>query len=244
MSGWRRSTARFSSLRGRRARHLLRAEALRLAKRYAEARQACAPPSFGERPPAELRLEAARISVAEGRPEIALAETRAIVEENPDFYDGWRQICEWDLGVPANKDELLEAAQQLIALRPDNALGWRYLADARLAHEDRGEAINAFRRAIALQPSWTYVRHRLFDLYFHDKQHEPVAGSLCGALGDCIVSSVDAAAEVLEVPLERDRDAYTLARHIQLLGRGMIAPRSWRRLPNSAPFSSRPSGRW
>ncbi len=181
------------------AAHLQRAETLRAAGRFAEARQACAPANFGDRLPADLRLEAARVSAAEGRPEIALAEVRAIVEENPDYYNGWRQICEWDLEIPANKAELLEAAQRLVASHPDDAVAWRYLADAHLAHENREEAKKAFRRAIELWPPWTYARNRLFDLHFQEREYEE-------------------ASKVLQWALDHDRNAFSLARQMQLLG--------------------------
>lgn len=178
--------------------HALRAELLRAAKRFADARAACSPPSYGERPPAELRLEAARVSAAEGKLPAAIAEARAIVEENPDFYAGWQQLCDWYALNPANAKELLEAAEHLTARFPKDANAWRYTGDAQVRLKNRDEAKQAYRRSIELNPTWAYSRRALFDLYFEDKDF-------------------DAAEQVLQRALETDRDAFTLVRHIQML---------------------------
>lgn len=153
----------------------LKADLLAEAGRIDEALAGCAGAVWQGHPPSFLRRRAAVIESRHGRGEAALVRLRALVADEPEDGDNWRELA----GIAQQTGQIAEAVQaceQLIRLQPRRAVAWGYLADARSAADDRAGTKAAFIRAVELDPSYAFAGHRLFDLHLAD--HELTAARI------------------------------------------------------------------
>ena len=99
--------------------HELRAFALAGAGRWEEARQACRPPPWGERPPPILRARAAWLVAKQGDLAKAIAQLRDVLAEGPGSFTAWEWLWLWRRDV---KDfaGCLEAADRWSASIPNS----------------------------------------------------------------------------------------------------------------------------
>ena len=151
----------------------LRATTLAARGQWDDALAACQPPAWPDVPPPPLQCRGAWLEAQRGDLAAAIARMRQIVQEEPYYYEAWTQLSEWHLlaGEPA---AAVEAAEAMVRIRPHREVSFGYLADARLAADDRPGAVQAFQRAFELNGGYSYAGFSLFDLLLED-------GDLTGA---------------------------------------------------------------
>ncbi len=144
----------------------LRALTLARANKWDEALSACHPPAWND-PPVMLRARAAWIQRQRGCLPEAIAEMRAVLKENPDNYSCWRELADW-LWESGSYVDAREAALKLTRLAPMDAVPLGYLGDIKARLGDRVGAKADFRRALELDPQYTFAGFSLFDLQLED----------------------------------------------------------------------------
>ncbi len=143
--------------------HALRARLLAAVGRYEEARSACRPAAFGDRPPAALRSAAAAIETQRGCHDQAERELRALVAEEPGYYPAWLRLAD----LHSERREwpgYLEAAQAMVRIEPHEPVALGYLGDALMQSGDKAAALESFRRAMRLDPEYGFAGAWAFDL--------------------------------------------------------------------------------
>jgi cellulose synthase operon protein C len=133
--------------------HDSKAEQLALAGRFEEALNACRPPELGDPPPIELRGRAAWIEAKRGESARAIAAMKAIVNEEPGFVLGWRQLAAW-YDSAGRYRECLDASEQFVKLEPANPLSYVYRGEARRSLGDHRGAQSDFSKAFEMDPSF------------------------------------------------------------------------------------------
>lgn len=152
--------------------YTFKSQVLASVQRFDEAIAACTPKSLEGQPlPNPLRSQLARLQAQLGDLPRAIAEMREVVRDDPAYAAGWMNLVEWYC-ANGNKGEYLSAARQLASLLPHNLLVLGYLGDAKLVNGDRAGAKVDFRRAIELDPSYTFGAVRLLDLYLDEDDFE------------------------------------------------------------------------
>jgi tetratricopeptide (TPR) repeat protein len=146
----------------------LRAKLLAEAKRFDEARAACHPEIFDGDLPLPLRNAAAMVEAEGGNVKQALDQMRAIVADEPNSFEAWSQLADWTAREQGRQSEYVEAATELVRIAPNYAVSWGYLGAARRANIDRLGAIEAFKRAYALDPNYDFGGFSLFDLQLEE----------------------------------------------------------------------------
>jgi tetratricopeptide (TPR) repeat protein len=150
----------------------LKAEILAEAHRWDEAFAVCRP-AGGGRVPAALLLAAARIEARRTGVSAAIQRLRTSLASEPQFYDGWYQLAEWNRAQgSAQARAYLEAAQKMSELRPQDAMAWGYLADARTRNNDRKGAKAALEYAFSVDWQYTYAGFTLMTMQFEDEEIE------------------------------------------------------------------------
>jgi tetratricopeptide (TPR) repeat protein len=155
----------------------LRATTLARDNRWEEALAACRPTAWPEQPPVELRVRAAWIENLRGHEEEALRQMRAVVQEEPHYFDAWSQLAEW-YQQRQDKAGFLEAAEALVRISPHYDVSLGCLGEARMMNEDRAGAREAFRRAFELNPAYQFAGNALFDLQLEDNDVPGAAATL------------------------------------------------------------------
>ncbi len=151
--------------------HDLRAVLLAKAGRFDEAAAACRPGAFGSNLPAELTGRAAWLQAEQGDLVTAIRRMRNVVDANPNFWWGWRQLTEWyQAQGPEGFPAAVAAAKRCTEIRPQDAVSWGYLGDARLQNRDRSGAKTALARALELMPSYTWAGWNLLDMQIDDNE--------------------------------------------------------------------------
>jgi tetratricopeptide (TPR) repeat protein len=145
----------------------LRIDALAELGRFDEALAAAAPPIFGGIPPRSLRLRAVRLHDARGDRGRALAELRALVEQEPDFLDAWQLLADWEEAA-GDAVASLAAADALVGLAPHRAVSHGYRGQALLLTGAREEGKAALRRALDLDPSYGWAAEKLLAAELED----------------------------------------------------------------------------
>jgi predicted Zn-dependent protease len=133
--------------------HDSKAEQLAAAGRFDEALAACHPADLGDPPPRELRARAAWVEAKRGDRGKAIAAMRGLVAEDPGFVLGWRQLAGW-FDAAGRHRECLEAADQFVAIEPQNPVAYVYRGEAKRNLGDRRGAAADFARAFDIDPAF------------------------------------------------------------------------------------------
>ncbi len=132
--------------------------------RFAEARAACRPKIWGDRPPLQLRAREAWLIGRQGDFPAAINAMRAVLAEDRNYYWMWLQLAE-ALRATGRYDEFLEAAEQLVRLAPQGAEALAYRGEARLRKGDRASGLADLEAAFALAPGHQFAGLVLVDEY-------------------------------------------------------------------------------
>jgi tetratricopeptide (TPR) repeat protein len=87
------------------------------------------------------------------------------------------QLADWYVEEGA-KAEYMDAANHLVRLSPENEVALGYLGDAKLKNGNRAGAKADFRRAIELEPDYSFGVLTLFDLHLEDAELDLASGVL------------------------------------------------------------------
>jgi len=177
----------------------LRARSLAAARRWEEAYAACRPPVFAEHPPVDLLARGAWIAAEQGERRRAIEEMRRVVAEAPAMFDAWTSLHQWCIEAK-DAEGSLAAAEAMVRIAPQYELGYGCLGQSRTLCHNRHGAIEAYRRALEINPAYEFAGVSLFDLYMER-------------------NDLKLAAATLATVRARVQSAYVLAREVQLAAR-------------------------
>ncbi len=155
----------------------LRVDALAELGRFDEALAATRPPALGAVAPRSLRLRAIRLDDAQGRREQALSHLRALLREEPDQLEAWQVLADWEEEA-GNHAASLAATDELVRLAPHRSVSHGFRGHALLLTGARQEGKAALRRAVELNPSYTWALQRLLDAEIEDGEEEAARRTL------------------------------------------------------------------
>lgn len=153
------------------------ARVLALQGKFDEALAACRPPAWGEQPPFELRGRAAWVMAEQGKLPVAIEAMRSLVQESPDYFFGWARLAEWH-DRAGDKEEYLQASENLVRLNGGEPVSWGYLGDARRRNGDREGATRAFERSLEIAPNYEYGGVSLIEMHLEVKEMAAAASLL------------------------------------------------------------------
>jgi tetratricopeptide (TPR) repeat protein len=147
--------------------HDLRAEKLAELGRYDEALAAARPPVLVGDLPITLQGRAAWVEARRGNYAAAIPPMQKLVTVNPEYVWGWHQLAEWynETGRTAN---FLEAAGELVRLRPEHPMPLALRGEAKLQAGDRTGAKDDLRDALRSNPRYAPAAALLFDACLAD----------------------------------------------------------------------------
>ncbi|VTS06451.1 tetratricopeptide repeat protein [Tuwongella immobilis] len=178
----------------------LKAERLTEMGRFEEAKSAAQPDVFpAEDLPMVLRGRVAWVEAKRGNFSAAIPRMQALVAVEPNYYWGWQQLAEWQ-NETGRHAAYLEAASELVRLRPESPMALAMRGEARMQTGDRENGKADLRQAQQIAPGYPFPGMLLFDAYFAD-------GDTSGAR------------TTLAILQEHMGGPLVLARHIQLLAK-------------------------
>ena len=130
-----------------------RAEALAYTARYEEALASCRPEVFANDIPIALRGRAAWIEAQRGNLKAAIKQMRNVVNQEPTYEWGWRQLTQWH-DMTQQYKESLEAADHLVKLTREDPVSFAIRGEAKRALGDHGGARDDFAKAYELDPEF------------------------------------------------------------------------------------------
>ncbi len=149
--------------------HLERISCLTELDRTPEALLGCDPPGFSGKPPRQLRWKNAQILLGMGDQINATRILESLAASEPDYSPPIRDLL--DLARSAKKTQkTLEYAQALARLEPDDVVAHGMLTEALLKSDRKAEALTAARRAVSLDPSYTYAANNVINLLIEGNQ--------------------------------------------------------------------------
>ena len=105
-------------------------------------------------------------------------EVRKAIQINPNLAEAHRMLAEMMAASPRRPYDLtIQAYLKTIELSPDWAEAWVGLGDAHQGKGQFDEAVQDYRKALALEPNNSRVHYGMGKIYFNEKQlyHEAVA---------------------------------------------------------------------
>lgn len=147
----------------------LKAERLAQLERYEEALAAARPAALLADLPLVLQGRAAWIEARRGNYDLAIPPMQALVAVDPEYIWGWQQLAEWynETGRPQS---YLEAAKELIRLRPEHPMSLTMRGEARLQIGDREAGKEDLREVLRNFPNYSPAAAILFDAYLADDE--------------------------------------------------------------------------
>lgn len=146
-------------------------------ERFNDARQVITDYDRGYGIPLGLRRYAPWMDYRRGEIDKAIIDLKALLEEEPGYYNGWDMLAAWCENNERPGDFLI-ASRQLAKLQPDNGDAWVRLGDALLMNDKREEAKKALQQALTLTPKHNYAGLSLFDLQLDDGELDAAGQTL------------------------------------------------------------------
>jgi tetratricopeptide (TPR) repeat protein len=145
----------------------LKAERLAEVGRYDEALIAANPAALADDMPLILQGRAAWVESRRGNYSVAVPTMQALVSVDPGYYWGWQQLADWfnETGKP---EAYLEAATEMVKLRPDHPTPLTMRGEAKIQNGDRDGGKEDLREALRLHPGYSPAAATLFDAYLAD----------------------------------------------------------------------------
>lgn len=138
-------------------------------ERFSDARQVIADYEHGYGVPLALRRYGPWMDYRQGEVDKAIIDLKAMLEEEPSYYNGWDMLAVWCERNERPGDFLI-ASRKLVALQPANGDAWVRLGDALLMNKERQEAKQTLQHALTLTPKHDYAGLVLFDLQLEDDE--------------------------------------------------------------------------
>lgn len=139
---------------------LARFERLARLARHEEIEQLLVDMPWPGSPPVGLRAWGPRCAWRREAHQEAVQRMRALLAEAPHDEDLWRDLADW-LDTRDDNEGYLEAAQQMLRLAPSRSLTQTYVGHALLKLKRPAEAIAPLRRALEINPAYTFAARRL-----------------------------------------------------------------------------------
>jgi tetratricopeptide (TPR) repeat protein len=177
----------------------LRAERLAEAGRYDEALATLRQAVPGADAPLVLQGRQAWVEAKRGNYAAAIPKMQALVAGEPGYYWGWQNLADWN-SETGRQAAYLEAAAELVRLRPDHPSALARRGEARLQTGDREGGKEDLRQAQQLAPDYAFAGMALFDAHLADDE-------------------LDEAGRCLAILQEHISDDFVLARQVQLAAR-------------------------
>lgn len=155
----------------------LKAERLAQLGRFDEALEAARPTPLAEDLPLTLQGRAAWVEARRGNYAAAIPPMQALVAVDPEYLWGWQQLAEWynDTG---RTESYLEAAGELVRLRPESPFSLAMRGEARLKTGDREGAKEDLREALRIYPAYSAAAAALFDACLADNELKEARSAL------------------------------------------------------------------
>ncbi len=157
--------------------HDLKAERLAALGRFDDALAAARPAALLADLPLVLQGRAAWIEARRGNYAAAIPPMQALVAVDPDYIWGWQQLAEWynDTG---RSESYLEAASELLRLRPDHPMSLTMRGEAKLQTGDREGGKEDLREALRVHPGYSPAAVILFDACLSDAEYRDARSAL------------------------------------------------------------------
>lgn len=157
--------------------HDLKAEKLADVGRFDEALAAAKPDELADELPLVLQGRAAWVEARRGNFSAAIPPMQALVSAHPDYYWGWQQLADWynETDRPQN---YLEAAGELVRLRPDHPVPLAMRGEAKIKLGDRDGGKEDLREALRLNPRYAPAAAVLFDACLDDEEFRDARAAL------------------------------------------------------------------
>ena len=133
--------------------HDRKAELLTQMGRIDDALNALKPEIVGNPVPVPLRGRTAWIMARQGERTAAIAMMKELLNEEPDYSWGWRQLIHW-YDAENRPEDALDAADHLVRLNPNDPISHLLRGEARRALGDHRGAKDDFQRAFDVDPSF------------------------------------------------------------------------------------------
>jgi tetratricopeptide (TPR) repeat protein len=157
--------------------HDNRAEKLAEMGRFEEALAAARPVVLSEELPITLQGRAAWVEARRGNYAAAIPPMQKLVSVNPDYVWGWHQLAEW-YNETGRTENFLEAAGELVRLRPEHPMPLSLRGEAKLQAGDRDGAKADLREALRSNPRYAPAAALLFDACLADGEMRDARSAL------------------------------------------------------------------
>jgi tetratricopeptide (TPR) repeat protein len=219
--------------------HDMKAEMLAFAQRYDDARKACNPPAWKGKAPINLRGRAAWIKSQQGEFDDAKAMMCAALKEDMKYQWGWDRLVDWSFATRQFK-EYLDAANDMLRMRPQSAIALTYRGEARLRNEEREAGMEDLKNAFRKDPCIILTGSLLFDEQVIDDNLVGAEATLLSMQQNQIGDFVKARQVQFQCKKENQSLAIDKFRDLCAMGPGDARPRR-RRLARTGRAS--PQGR-
>ena len=135
---------------------------------FDDAFEACSQEIPGQKTPVTMRGRKAWLVAMTGNMVAAIKEMSQIIEDEPSYMWGARQLVEWQRQTGKTADAI-KTAKLLVRLDPDNAEAHGYLAAMCFESSKKEQAHKSIERAFALDPAYFYAASNLLDLQLDKK---------------------------------------------------------------------------
>jgi tetratricopeptide (TPR) repeat protein len=124
-----------------------------------------AAPPWPEAVPPHVLAFKARSLRAQGQAQAAIEALLLLLQREPDQVALWRDLADW-CHEAGRRDEQEKAARALVRLAPLHAMCHGYLGQALRAQGEPEEALQAYRKALVLDPSYRFAAFETIELLF------------------------------------------------------------------------------
>lgn len=146
-------------------------------RKYDEAAAACAPVAGETAAPRELEGRRAWVLMQAGRPVEAIAAMQALLEREPDYAWGSSELAGW-LSRRGDWPRLRDLARTWSRHVPRSTVALGYLGQAERELGNKPAAMDAYARALALDPEYLFAGRQLADMQMERGEFDQAAATI------------------------------------------------------------------
>ena len=137
--------------------------------RYDEAYAACRPALWADSPPRALRGRKAWITARQGDIETAIEEMKTLLVEDPAYFWGWDELCEWYEKLQ-QWERVVEASEKVLELSPHNMATLQRRSYALYQLGKTQEAKETLQKLVQIAPGYAPASNLLSSILIADGQ--------------------------------------------------------------------------